>query len=133
MLTRDSYLLAGGIPLARPDHAVAVADVAIEMSDALTRLNREHGTALKMRVGISTGPIVAGVIGKRKFTYALWGDPVNLARRMESSDLPRMIHLSENTYQVLKEDCVLVERGITNCKGIGDVLTCFLKERRAKV
>lgn len=127
----DSYMLAGGIPLERPDHAEAVADIALEMIDALDRLNHENGTELKMRVGINTGPIVAGVIGKRKFTYDLWGDTVNLASRMESSGLPGMIHVSESTHRALQESFVLTERGITQCKGIGDVLTYFLQGRKA--
>lgn len=129
----DSYMLAGGIPLHRDDHAQAVADVAIEMIAALDRLNAANGTDLKIRVGMNTGPIVAGVIGKRKFTYDLWGDTVNLASRMESSGLPGMIHVSESTYRALNNDFVLVERGMTHCKGIGDIMTYFLKERRAIV
>lgn len=129
----DSYMLAGGIPLPRDDHAQAVADVAIEMIAALNRLNAANGTDLKIRVGINTGPIVAGVIGKRKFTYDLWGDTVNLASRMESSGVPGVIHVSESTYEALKNDFVLEERGITHCKGIGDVTTYFLKERKALV
>lgn len=129
----DSYMLAAGIPLHREDHAQAVADVAIEMIATLNRLNAANGTDLKIRVGINTGPIVAGVIGKRKFTYDLWGDTVNLASRMESSGLPGFIHVSESSYQALKENFVLEERGITHCKGIGDVTTYFLKDRKALV
>jgi class 3 adenylate cyclase len=129
----DSYMLAGGIPLQRDDHAQAVADVALEMVAAMDRLNAANGTDLKMRIGINTGPIVAGVIGRRKFTYDLWGDTVNLASRMESSGMPGMIHVSENSYQALKDDFVLVERGIVQCKGIGDVKTYFLKERKTFV
>lgn len=126
----DSYMLAGGIPLHRDDHAQAVADVALEMLAALDRLNATNGIDLKIRVGINTGPIVAGVIGKRKFTYDLWGDTVNVASRMESSGLPGRIHVSEHAYHALKDDFVLVERGLTHCKGIGDVMTYFLQERR---
>ncbi len=129
----DSYMLAGGIPLHRDDHAQAVADVALEMIAALDRMNAANGTDLKMRIGINTGPIVAGVIGKRKFTYDLWGDTVNLASRMESSGLPGAIHVSESTYQALKEDFVLVERGLVQCKGIGEVRTYFLNERKTVV
>jgi len=129
----DSYMLAGGIPLQRDDHAQAVADVALEMITALDRLNAANGTELKMRIGINTGPIVAGVIGKRKFTYDLWGDTVNLASRMESSGVPGAIHVSENTYQALKDDFVLEERGLVQCKGIGDVKTFFLKQRKTFV
>lgn len=129
----DSYMLAGGIPLAREDHAQAVADAAIEMIAALNRLNTANGTDLKIRIGMNTGPIVAGVIGKRKFTYDLWGDTVNLASRMESSGVPGVIHVSESTYEALKNDFVLEQRGITHCKGIGDVTTYFLKDRKTLV
>ena len=129
----DSYMLAGGIPLPRDDHAQAVADIAIEMIATLDRLNAANGTDLKIRVGINTGPIVAGVIGKRKFTYDLWGDTVNLASRMESSGLPGMIHVSESTQQALRDDFVLEARGNTHCKGIGEVPTYFLKARKALV
>ncbi|MEN9678233.1 MAG: Adenylate cyclase [Verrucomicrobiota bacterium] len=129
----DSYMLAGGIPIYRDDHAQAVADVSMEMIAALDRLNAANGTELKMRIGINTGPIVAGVIGKRKFTYDLWGDTVNLASRMESSGMAGVIHVSESTYQALKDDFVLEERGLTHCKGIGEVTTYFLKGRKALV
>jgi adenylate cyclase len=129
----DSYMLAGGIPVPRDDHAQAVADVALEMIATLDRLNAANGTELKMRIGMNTGPIIAGVIGKRKFTYDLWGDTVNLASRMESSGVPGAIHVSENTYQVLKDEFVLVERGMVECKGIGQVKTYFVKERRTIV
>lgn len=127
----DSYMLAGGIPLQRDDHAQAVADVALEMIVALDRLNAANGTDLKMRIGLNTGPIVAGVIGKRKFTYDLWGDTVNLASRMESSGVPGAIQVSENTCHALKDDFVLEERGLVQCKGIGEVKTYFLKARRS--
>ena len=129
----DSYMLAGGIPIHRDDHAQAVADVSMEMIAALERLNAANGTELKMRIGINTGPIVAGVIGKRKFTYDLWGDTVNLASRMESSGMAGVIHVSESTYHALKNDFVLEERGLTHCKGIGEVTTYFLKGRKTLV
>ncbi|NWG72687.1 MAG: response regulator [Parvularculaceae bacterium] len=129
----DAYMLAGGIPVPRDDHAQAVADVALEMVRAMDRMNAANGTDLKMRIGINTGPIVAGVIGKRKFTYDLWGDTVNVASRMESSGLPGAIQVSESTYLALKDDFVLEERGIVPCKGLGDVKTYLLKERKTIV
>ena len=127
----DSYMLAGGIPLDRADHAQAVADIALEMIQALAALNAEKGTHLRVRIGINTGPIVAGVIGKRKFTYDLWGDTVNLASRMESSGVPGLVHVSESTHEALKAEFDLEERGITQVKGVGEVRTYFLKGRRA--
>jgi class 3 adenylate cyclase len=126
----DSYMVAGGIPVARDDHAQAVAAVGLEMVTALARFNSDRGTNLAIRVGINTGPVVAGVIGKRKFTYDLWGDTVNVASRMESSGLPGEIQVSESTYHALKEEFVLDQRGTMDCKGIGEMTTFLLKGRK---
>jgi len=126
----DSYLLVGGLPERRPDHAEAVAEMALEMLDALADLNRERGTSLCLRVGLNSGPVVAGVIGRKKFTYDLWGAAVNLASRMQSSGLANRIHVPVDTYELLRGKFHLTERGTVFCKGLGDVRTYLLDGKK---
>jgi adenylate cyclase len=125
----DCYMMVGGLPNHRDDHAHVVADAAIEMVEALKTINEKNGTELAMRIGIHSGPVVAGVIGKIKFTYDLWGDTVNVASRMESSGMPGRIHLSEQTRATLDSHFILEERGMVECKGLGQVKTFFLNGR----
>lgn len=125
----DCYMMVGGLPNHRDDHAHVVADAAIEMVEALKTINEKNGTELAMRIGIHSGPVVAGVIGKIKFTYDLWGDTVNVASRMESSGIPGRIHLSEQTRSTLDSHFLLEERGLVECKGLGQVKTFFLNGR----
>jgi len=126
----DAYLVAGGLPDPRHDHASAVADMALEMLDSLATLNRERGTNLSMRIGMHSGPVVAGVIGSRKFTYDLWGATVNMADRMQSSGLPDRANVSQSTHDLLvKDGFKLTSRGSVECKGIGEVRTYLLEGR----
>jgi class 3 adenylate cyclase/CheY-like chemotaxis protein len=128
----DSYLVVGGLPKERPDHAEAVAEMALEMLTALAELNREHSTSFGLRIGFNSGTVVAGVIGRKKFTYDLWGTAVNLASRMQSTCPPNCIQLSSDTAELLHGKFRLFERGDIECKGLGKIHTYLLGEKLAK-
>ena len=125
----DCYLVGGGLPEARPDHPVAVAEMALEMLAALQEFNHERGRQLQLRLGMHTGPVVAGVIGHQKFTYDLWGATVNLASRLQTSGLPNRVHLSADTGKLVRHKFRIVQRGAIVCKGLGRVRTCLLAGR----
>ena len=122
----DCYMVAAGLPAKRSDHAEALVTVAFEMLEALYAVNEAHGLDLKVRIGLNSGNVVAGVIGLRKFTYDLWGDAVNIASRMESTGETGRIHVSENTARLLPSAFELEERGLVDVKGAGSMLTYFV-------
>lgn len=122
----DAYMVCAGLPVPRPDHAEAIADMALGMRGALEEHNREFGSELKIRIGINTGPVVAGVIGLKKFIYDLWGDTVNLASRLESHGVPDGIQVSAATWARLRERYDFVARGPLEVKGIGQVQAYLL-------
>jgi len=126
----DAFMVAGGLPAPRPDHAEAVADMALDMRAAVARLSAELGEPLGIRIGINTGPVVAGVIGERKFAYDLWGDAVNTASRMESHGIKNRIQLTESTYEHLKTKYICEERGTIDVKGKEKMKTYFLIGKR---
>ncbi|EDQ34730.1 putative periplasmic ligand-binding sensor domain protein [Hoeflea phototrophica DFL-43] len=125
----DAYMVAAGLPEPRTDHAQAIADMALGMIKATETFSEQHSVPLQIRVGINSGVVVAGVIGKKKFIYDLWGDTVNIASRMESSGETGMIQVTESTYLELKDMFVLEERGLIDIKGRGKMRTYILKGR----
>lgn len=127
----DAYMVVGGAPVARPDHAAAMADMALEMQVALAEFSAVSSVALAMRIGINSGPVVAGVIGSIKFSYDLWGDTVNLASRMEHYGLPNQIQVSEHTYQLLRDQYQFERREPIVLKGLGEVTPYILMGRLA--
>ncbi len=127
----DAYMVVGGLPTPRPDHAEAVADMALGMLTEIESLNAALSTSFEIRVGIHSGPAVAGVIGKKKFMYDIWGDTVNIASRMESLGIEGSIQVSEECYQRLRRRYMFEERGIISVKGKGEMRTFFLKARES--
>ncbi|MCL1471102.1 adenylate/guanylate cyclase domain-containing protein [Argonema antarcticum A004/B2] len=125
----DSYMVVSGLPIPRPDHVEAIADMALDMQLALNKVNIETNQDFRVRIGINTGPVVAGVIGLKKFIYDLWGDTVNIASRMESQGIPNCIQVTKEVYEILKNQYVFEERGIIHVKGRGDMLTYLLKSK----
>jgi len=123
----DAYMVVGGLPLHRPDHAKAVAEMALDIQNEWSTIT---DGSLKVRIGIHTGPVVAGVIGTRKFSYDLWGDTVNTASRMESHGVAGQIQVSQATYEWLQDDYLFEKRGMIQIKGKGELMTYFLAGRK---
>ncbi|MGB7709952.1 MAG: adenylate/guanylate cyclase domain-containing protein [Microcoleus sp.] len=126
----DNYMVAGGLPMPCTNHAESIAEMALEMQQEIMKLSGECDQPLNIRIGINTGPVVAGVIGTKKFIYDLWGDAVNTASRMESQGISGKIQVSDSTYQLLCDRYLLEKRGTINVKGKGDMTTYLLIGRK---
>jgi class 3 adenylate cyclase len=128
----DCYMAVCGLPMPRPDHARAMTEMALDLLRVLGEFNQQRGTNLQLRIGLNSGPAVAGVIGSTKFIYDLWGDTVNLASRMESSGVPGAIHVSESVYQELRGAYTFEERGLIEVKGRGKLPAWILRANGVK-
>lgn len=122
----DAYMVVGGLPNPRVDHVEAVLDMAIDMRIAISKVSQEIGEDCQIRIGVNTGPVVAGVIGIKKFIYDIWGDTVNVASRMESQGISGEIQVTAETYNKVHHKYKFQERGIIPVKGKGEILTYLL-------
>jgi class 3 adenylate cyclase len=122
----DAYMVVGGVPERRADHAVAVVKMALAMREVLADQRERHGDSLDIRIGVHSGPVVAGVIGTRKFAYDVWGDTVNTASRMESHARPGHVQISDQTRVLVEEHFALEDRGTIDVKGKGSMRTWFV-------
>ncbi|WP_228061097.1 adenylate/guanylate cyclase domain-containing protein [Coleofasciculus sp. LEGE 07092] len=126
----DSYMVVGGLPVEMPNHAEAIADMALDMQAVIEQYCQETGKFFSIRIGINTGPVIAGIIGTRKFIYDLWGDTVNIASRMESHGLPGSVQVTEVTYKHLRQYYWFEDRGLIQVKGKGQMNCYLLKGKR---
>ena len=126
----DAYMVVGGLPTPRPDHAVAIAQMALEMQAEMVTVAEETDKSFKLRIGINSGPVVAGVIGIKKFIYDLWGDTVNVASRMESQGVDGAIQVTATTYELLRDKYLFEKRGLISIKGKGDMMAYLLTGRQ---
>lgn len=126
----DSYMVVSGVPHPRPDHLEALACLALDMADAVADLRDPRGRRVPLRIGLAAGPVVAGVVGARKFFYDVWGDAVNVASRMETTDVEGRIQVPDDVYERLRSTFVFEPRGEVEVKGKGVMTTWYLVGRR---
>jgi len=128
----DAYMVAGGILLPQPDHAEASAELAFHFLDEIEQFNQQYNTSIRIRIGLCTGPVVAGVIGREKFAYDLWGETVNLACRLQATGEAGKIQVSESTCERLKHKYHLEKRMGVDSDGSGDLPTYWLRNRTGR-
>lgn len=126
--TGDNYMVVSGVPVARQDHAAALLRLAVEMLDKAAQLHDPNGCKVSIRIGIASGPVVAGVVGMKKFFYDVWGDTVNVASRMESTGVPGRIQVAPETHRQLQNAFDFEERDPIDVKGKGEMTTWLLKQ-----
>jgi CheY-like chemotaxis protein len=125
----EIYVAAGGVPSPRPDHAEAIAELALGMREEIVQFNRHYDTSFLIRIGINSGPLIAGVIGRKKFVYDLWGETVNLASRLDSTAEAGTIQIGETTYERLKAKYRLEKRRSVEPQGYSDLPAYSLEKR----
>jgi class 3 adenylate cyclase len=126
----DAYMVVGGLPVSKENHAEAIAQMALDMQQAILQFQAKTHESFQIRIGINTGSVIAGVIGINKFIYDLWGDAVNVASRMESSGVPGRIQVTAQTYERLRDQFEFEERGAIAVKGKGKMTTYWLLGRK---
>jgi adenylate cyclase len=129
----DSYMVASGVPRRRTDHAQVLVHMALEMRDFIQTHEFRNGQRVNFRIGISSGPVIGGVIGKRKFVYDVWGDAVNVASRMESQGMGGSIQITRATYELIKDEFVCEPRGALHVKGKGTMEAWLVVSAKEKV
>jgi adenylate cyclase len=129
----NSYMAAAGVPVPSPDHAARAANLALDMVDAVDRFNERGSHSLQVRIGIATGAVVAGVIGRRLYLYDVWGDAVTTASRMESHGVAGRVQVAESTRRLLGDAFLLEERGALDVEGKGEMQTWFVDRRNSVV
>lgn len=127
----DEYMVAGGLPLSCEDHVAAIARLALDMQATITQFHRPDGQPFQLRIGINAGPVVAGVIGIKRFTYDLWGNTVNTASRMETTASAGQIQVTETIYRQLASKFLFEPRGRVDIKGRGEMLTYWLLDQKS--
>jgi adenylate cyclase len=126
----DSYMVVSGVPRHRSDHAQALVCMALEMRDFIATHTFRNGQQVSFRIGINSGPVIGGVIGKRKFVYDVWGDAVNVASRMESHGTGGTIQITRTTYELIKDEFACEPRGTVNIKGKGEMEVWLVSSAR---
>jgi len=126
----DTYMVCGGLPFERKDHAEVILDTALNMIDYMKKRNRKTNLNWKLRIGINSGQVIAGIVGTHKFTYDVWGDAVNIASRMENNSEPGRINISGSTYEIIKDKYLCVYRGKLLAKGKGEIDMFFVNGKK---